>query len=307
MVDRYLAAVDGGGSNTVLSLYSKKTKKTIYHRTGPTNYKVVGAEITRHNLITELQHWLKGYHIDMHQIDHFVFGISGLDNESDALFYRQLIESLSITEAEYTLCNDAEIAFYTVGELPGVIVVAGTGSIAFAMTAEGQYRSGGWGSPFSDLGSGVWLGNKLLTSMLKYCDGGGVKETIYEACLKKASVEAFEDFPMAVTDIALDQVALYAKLVLSHADEGDDFCQSLVQEAAKELSFLVESAAQKARFAKTQGYDCVLSGGLFNSLYFKQSLMTALQNSEYHWEMKHYTGFPVDGGIHLAQLKNIDK
>ena len=53
----------------------------------------------------------------------------------------------------------------------GGIVIAGTGSIGWAIVAGRQYRVGGWGLPLSDEGSGAWLGAEAMRCALRAHDG----------------------------------------------------------------------------------------------------------------------------------------
>ena len=53
----------------------------------------------------------------------------------------------------------------------GGIVIAGTGSIGWAIVAGRQYRVGGWGLPLSDEGSGAWLGAEAMRRVLRAYDG----------------------------------------------------------------------------------------------------------------------------------------
>jgi len=53
----------------------------------------------------------------------------------------------------------------------GGIVIAGTGSIGWAILNDREYRVGGWGFPLSDEGSGAWIGFAALKQLLSAHDG----------------------------------------------------------------------------------------------------------------------------------------
>src|SRR5690606_8774057 len=60
------------------------------------------------------------------------------------------------------------------GGRPGVVVIGGTGSVAFGRNAEGrEHRVGGWGYLLSDEGSGFWIGREALIAVLHCMDGRG--------------------------------------------------------------------------------------------------------------------------------------
>lgn len=77
------------------------------------------------------------------------------------------ILKIGINKEKIYLANDAVLAFYAQADSPGLVIVAGTGSIILGIKEDGEiYRVGGWGYNFSDLGSGYDIGRKLLK---KYC------------------------------------------------------------------------------------------------------------------------------------------
>ena len=50
-----------------------------------------------------------------------------------------------------------------IGHEPGVVIIAGTGSIAYGHNGQGQAaRAGGWGYVLGDEGSGYWIGRHAL-------------------------------------------------------------------------------------------------------------------------------------------------
>src|SRR5207237_10630491 len=57
------------------------------------------------------------------------------------------------------------------GGLPGAVVIAGTGSIAYARNEQGkEARAGGWGPAISDEGSGGWIGRRAVAQVMRVCD-----------------------------------------------------------------------------------------------------------------------------------------
>ncbi len=59
------------------------------------------------------------------------------------------------------------------GTSPGVLVISGTGSIAFGRNQNGETaRAGGWGPNVSDEGSAFWVGREAVAAALRAFDFG---------------------------------------------------------------------------------------------------------------------------------------
>lgn len=122
---------------------------------------------------------------------------------------------------------------------PGVIVIGGTGSIAYGVNAEGQEaRAGGWSYLMGDEGSAYWIGLRALSAITKSSDG---------RCPATRLLPAILDF-MAVADLnALrakihyetperPEIARIAGVVGNLAAEGDAVAQGIMAAAGQELA-----------------------------------------------------------------------
>ncbi len=90
-------------------------------------------------------------------------GMAGVDRARDAEIIRGILRRIG-HRAQVIVVNDALIALEAgVPGMPGTVVIAGTGSIAYGRNAEGRgARAGGWGYVLGDEGSGYWLGRLAL-------------------------------------------------------------------------------------------------------------------------------------------------
>ncbi len=72
------------------------------------------------------------------------------------------------------VCNDsvAALASGTNGLARGIACIAGTGSVCLGLDGlGGEARTGGWGPPFGDGGSGYWIGFHAIARALELHDG----------------------------------------------------------------------------------------------------------------------------------------
>jgi len=137
--------------------------------------------------------------------------------------------------------GDTEIALAAAfGDGPGILLNAGTGSIAHARGADGQlYRAGGHGWQLGDEGGGYWLGRRALAAAARAHDGLEESSTLLERLLVALALETFDDLIRWTATATPEQVAALAPHVLNAAREGEIVAQQIVEEAAAELSQLV--------------------------------------------------------------------
>ena len=157
--------------------------------------------------------------------------------------------------------SDVEIALAAAfGIKPGVLVNAGTGSIAYARVADGRFfRAGGHGWQLGDEGGGYWLGRRALSAAARAQDGLGEASTLLERLLVALGLQTFDDLIRWTATATPAQVAGLAPHVLNAAREGEMVAQRIIEEAAGELSHLVQaltrhfSGAGEVRIATAGG------------------------------------------------------
>lgn len=158
--------------------------------------------------------------------------------------------------------GDVEIALAAAfGTGPGVLVNAGTGSIAFARVAGGRlFRAGGHGWQLGDEGGGYWLGRRALSAAARAQDGLGDASTLLERLLVALGLQTFDDLIRWSSTATPAQVAALAPHVLNAAREGEMVAQRIVEEAAGELSQLVQALAR--HFSGSDEFRLATAGGL---------------------------------------------
>jgi glucosamine kinase len=140
---------------------------------------------------------------------------------------------------------------------PGLVVAAGTGSVAAALYADGRTRqAGGWGFPVGDEGSGAWLGLQAMRITHATLDGRVVPSALSQAIGAAAGSTAAELLAWCAAAPA-QRYAELAPLVFAAAEQGDAAAQALLQAAADALAALV--AALQAGHAPLP---LVLRGGV---------------------------------------------
>jgi N-acetylglucosamine kinase-like BadF-type ATPase len=157
--------------------------------------------------------------------------------------------------------GDAEAAMHDAFDVaPGVLLVAGTGSIAWARAHDGAVaRAGGWGHLLGDEGSGYAIGLAALRAVARAADARSAATALTAAVLMAAGVAAPADLVRFAAAAAKRDIAALAPTVLGCASAGDATAAGIRDDAAAELVDLATAAARRARLAAP---DVALTGGL---------------------------------------------
>ena len=109
-------------------------------------------------------------------------GMAGVDRQDDAQIIRDVMRRLGF-RANALIVNDALIALVAgAGASPGVVLISGTGSIAYGVSPHGvAARAGGWGPTLGDEGSGYWIGRRALAAVMRDSDGRGPQTDLTRA------------------------------------------------------------------------------------------------------------------------------
>ena len=237
----YFLGIDGGGSKTTcvvgdeVALLSRVT-------TGPSNITRVGETRARESLHEAIRQACGAAGINPPQVQHACLGVAGVGNEKTAGAVRKLVAE--IMPAEVEIVGDMQIALEAAfGGGPGVIVIAGTGSIAYGRDAQGKTaRAGGWGFAVSDEGSAHWIGRTAVAALLRAVDRSTSLQDSPDAsslCRELLAAWKLPSLEALVRDANLngDFAALFPAVLA--ADEQDDWlAQQVLLYAGRELAQL---------------------------------------------------------------------
>ncbi|MGH7567935.1 MAG: BadF/BadG/BcrA/BcrD ATPase family protein, partial [Gemmatimonadales bacterium] len=158
--------------------------------------------------------------------------------------------------------GDAEVGLFAAFEGgPGVLLIAGTGSIAFARDPQGTLqRRGGYGWQLGDEGGGYWLGRRALAAAGRTHDGREEGTTLLARLLGALGLRDFDDLVRWAATATTAQVAGLAPQVLNAARDGEGVALRLLEEAAQELADLVGSLGR--HFPEPDPLRVATAGGL---------------------------------------------
>ena len=140
--------------------------------------------------------------------------------------------------------TDVEAAFYDAfGDHPGLLAIAGTGSIVWARYGDGtERRVGGWGRLLGDEGSGYWIGLQGLRRLTSSEDGRAAPTAMEAPLLDACRVKTVAEAVGWVETASKSRVSSLAPHVVACADAGDEAALAIVSEAVEQLVAMVRAA-----------------------------------------------------------------
>jgi glucosamine kinase len=190
-------------------------------------------------------------------------GVAGVGREGErrALTEALLKESLA---DEVLVVTDAEIALADAfGDDPGIVLIAGTGSIAYGRGPAGTLeRVGGWGPTIGDEGGGLWIARRALSVVTAATDGREPETSLVGAVLTAAEIDDVESLIPWAASATVSQIASLAPVVVASAEAGDLRANALLGLAAEELVLHVRTLARSLFQDERAAVQVALGGGL---------------------------------------------
>jgi N-acetylglucosamine kinase-like BadF-type ATPase len=166
-------------------------------------------------------------------------GAAGAGREAEREELRRLLRGENLAHT-VVVATDIEIALAAAfDEEPGIVVSAGTGSVAVGRDRSGkQHRIGGYGWQMGDEGSGYAIGRAALGAVSRAADGRSPRTALSDRVLTASRSEDFDALVRWAAGASPAEVAALAPHVLDVAAQGDPLAQGILDYAARELTQL---------------------------------------------------------------------
>jgi len=190
--------------------------------------------------------------------------------------------------ARVVVSDDASIALRSAIEAgPGLVLIAGTGSIAYAENGGLRALVGGHGHLLGDEGSAFAIGMAAIRLRARVLDGRAVRDETTDLVARVWRAPDRAALHAAIYDVRLDPaaVAALAPSIVAFAGKGNRASTKIVQEAAKDLGDLLRAAARAAELTESAP-PIALAGGLLR----ENSLLTFLLETRITGD---FTGSPI--------------
>jgi N-acetylglucosamine kinase-like BadF-type ATPase len=187
-------------------------------------------------------------------------GLAGAGRGTERAAVRVTLLMAGVAE-DVIVTGDADAAMADAFDAePGVLLIAGTGSIAWARAADGRtLQVGGWGRLIGDEGSGFAVGVEAVRAVLRAWDGRSPDTSLTMAVLSVTGCHGPPDLVRFAATAAKADFAALAPLVIEHATAGDPAAVRIRDDALDALTELVVTAARRAQLA---GPVIATAGGL---------------------------------------------
>jgi N-acetylglucosamine kinase len=272
MDEALVLGIDGGGTKTLLAAVARTGTVVTWRRGGGTNPLDEPGWQKRLAALTGDLRPLRP------RLCAAAAGLGGY-GEIPAVSAAQATALAELLPCPHTLHNDVQMAFEgAFQDAPGVLILAGTGSMAWAQAGPDAepLRVGGWGHALGDEGSAFWIGQRAVALATQALDGRLQPPDFAAALLAHIGLEprsaALLGWYYGLTH-PRSQVATLAPLVDELAACGEPVAVRLLHQAADHLCAHVQAARQRiGRPALPWSH----AGGVFASAALRQRMIERL-------------------------------
>jgi N-acetylglucosamine kinase-like BadF-type ATPase len=262
----YFLGVDGGASKTAALVTDGDGKRLGDGTAGPSNHLRVGIETAARNIERAVNKALVAADVASREINWAYCGIAGADHPAHR---EEVVDSLQVffPRGNFTVDNDARIALTgAIGFGAGVVVIAGTGSVAYGRNGDGtEARAGGWGPTIGDEGSAYGIARVAMAAIVRAFDGRGPHTKLVDL-LREEYKMAPDELPRFVyaTTTHADDIARFTKVVIGAARAGDAIATSILEDAGRELALAAAAVARRVGLTD-HPFPVSYVGGAFNA------------------------------------------
>lgn len=237
----YFVGIDGGGTRTTLGIADVDGRE-ILRRVGPAGLvdprrPTATAEV----LVSLVREAAAAAGFDG-PADGLCAGLAGAVHESERSVIEEAFVRAGVAE-RVQIVSDGQIALFgAFSGGPGILLIAGTGSVAWGRSVDGRIgRCGGWGMIVGDEGSGFAIARAGLTAGLRAFDGRGPGTNLSRILLDVIGLAVPEALPAWVGRAEKSEVAMLAVHVIRACERGDDVALEIVRSAASDLANHVQA------------------------------------------------------------------
>ena len=242
----YYVGIDGGGTKTAVELRTRGSAAHSRAVFGPLNCNSDRTAAAK--ALTDTLAWLAAQPEGLAGCDGLCIGSAGISNPDAYNFIQDIIRAGGYTGPLQIVGDQVTALAGALGQPVGTVLIAGTGSICYARTADGrEARSGGWGSLMDDEGGGFALGRDALAAVVRAEDGRIAPTVLHDAVFKALQVGAVRELigKIYAPGFGKREVAALAPLVGAAAEQGDAAALQIVEKAGRELALMVRPVAEK--------------------------------------------------------------
>jgi N-acetylglucosamine kinase-like BadF-type ATPase len=296
----HVLGIDAGGTKTVALLADGDGRILGEGLAGAANLQTEGELEVEKILHTVIERATDGRHLQPAAV---CLGMAGVDRQDDAVIIRDVMRRLGF-RTNALIVNDALIALVAgAGASPGVVVISGTGAIAYGVSRHGvAARAGGWGPTLGDEGSGYWIGRRALAAVMRDVDGRGPQTDLTALVLRHLCLARPEALVAEVyhQSQARRTIAALGSVVDAAREDGDPVAIDIMSHAADELALAASSVISRLDMRGEQ-FPILLSGGMLKgSAWLSAAVRLRMAEVAPRAQVGPLTHEPAVGAVRLA-------
>ncbi len=261
-----VVGVDGGGSKTEAVIMDSDMRIIGEGRAGPSNPLRVGVTSAAAAVREAIDEACAAAKVRRSDLDAAEVGLAGARRRELRERMRETLLPLGIRDIE--VVTDADIALYGATDgAPGLVVIAGTGSICCGINARGkQLCAGGWGPIAGDEGAGAWIARRALRAIAYASDGRGPQTLLTEFACNYFHVSTADDLTTAIyaPTITNERIAGFGKDVVEAAKRKDEVAAQIILEGGIELGLAAVAVIRNLQMEKER-FQIAYVGGVFRA------------------------------------------
>ncbi len=241
-----ILGLDGGQTSTTAVICDLSGELLGLGRSGPANHvwEPGGVARAKQAVTQSVNRALRAAGFKQTVFEAAFLGLTG--TKADGRTARAVKDCLSAKRLRVENDQVNALASVTAGK-PGLVVIAGTGTITYGENARGRAASSsGWGWLLGDEGAGFWIARQAIAAACRMQDGRGEFTFLHELLLSKTKVDDLWDLHFLIYSERLDRakIAALAEIVPSAAAVGDRIARRILSEAGRELGLSVGAVAR---------------------------------------------------------------
>jgi glucosamine kinase len=259
--------IDGGGTSTRAIIIDDAGTVIGEGISGPANALRVGVPQAVKHIREAVDQACAQAGIGLPQIVAAEIGLAGTRRQEIRERMRKAV-SQALPIKRMKIVTDADIALDGATDgAPGLVLIAGTGSICCGINASGaQAQSGGWGPAAGDEGSGYSIARRAVQCVAQAQDGRGARTRLSAAACEYFDISSVDELGLAMSAPGLSHArfAGFARRVIEVAREGDAVARDILAHAGAELATLA-SAVIRQLGMQQERFQVAYVGGVFSA------------------------------------------
>ena len=298
----YYLGIDGGGTKTTCAV-GDETHTLATATTGPSNVVRVGEAKSRESLLQGVRQACAAGGIIPNEISATCVGGAGAARPEVAAVIRAI--AAEVVRGPVVVVGDMETTMEAAfGSGPGVIVIAGTGSMAYGRDRDGKTaRAGGWGFAIGDEGSAHWIGRMALNTALRAADERGDRApegSLEQALCKGWGVGSALELARAANAVPPPDFATLLPAVVGCSNS---LAKDVLRAAGRELARIAGLVMHRIfRRNEDDKVPVAMTGGVFrHATLVREVFYNELRRLDSRADVRTEIVDPVDGALRIAR------